>query len=57
MGEERNSMQTFFTNKTPEGEILPGAFYICRNVNENVNELRSRRQKILYFGRNFYTVI
>ena len=26
MGEERNSMQTFFTNKAPEGETLPGLF-------------------------------
>ena len=28
MGEERNSMQTFFTNKATEGEILPGLFLL-----------------------------
>lgn len=32
MGEERNSMQTFFTNKTPEGEILPGSFYVLKLI-------------------------
>lgn len=32
MGEERNSMQTFFTNKTPEGEILPGFFFYATKM-------------------------